>query len=156
MGKTLFQMSRVRSTTDVENSAGSSFAEVLPFQSSLWHRHDGSSESVGSRKPNPNFCTLSVMGHVTTREHAGHDSYRDFFHIARVLAQTHDDMEVLVMDQGTEFGADFQHLCQSRGILPVVTDLETPWQNSVVERHGALFKNGIRESVQSGSSDDGR
>ena len=43
------------------------------------------------------------------------------------------------MDQGTEFGADFQHLCQSRGILPVVTDLETTWQNSVVERHGALF-----------------
>ena len=27
-----------------------------------------------------------------------------------------------------------------QGILPVVTDLETPWQNSVVERHGALFK----------------
>ena len=26
------------------------------------------------------------------------------------------------------------------GILPLVTDLETPWQNSVVERHGALFK----------------
>ena len=51
-----------------------------------------------------------------------------------------DAMEVLIMDQGTEFGADFQHLCQSRGILPVVTDLQTPWQNSVVERHGALFK----------------
>ena len=58
----------------------------------------------------------------------------------------HDAMEVLIMDQGTEFGADFQHLCQSRSILPVVTELETPWQNSVVERHG---------SVQSGSSDDG-
>ena len=55
----------------------------------------------------------------------------------------YDVMEVLIMDQGTEFGADFQHLCQSRGILPEVTDLETPWQNSVVE------------SVQSGSSDDG-
>ena len=51
-----------------------------------------------------------------------------------------DATEVLIMDQGTEFGADFQHLCQSRGILPVVTDLETPWQYSVVERHGALFK----------------
>ena len=51
-----------------------------------------------------------------------------------------DAMEVLIMDQGTEFGADFQHLCQSWGILPVVTDLETPWQNSVVDRHGALFK----------------
>ena len=52
----------------------------------------------------------------------------------------YDAVEVLIMDQGTEFGADFQHLCQSRGILPVVTVLETPWQNSVVERHGALFK----------------
>ena len=51
-----------------------------------------------------------------------------------------DAMEVLIMDQGTEFGADFQHLCPSRGILTVVTDLEKPWQNSVVERHGALFK----------------
>ena len=48
MGKTPFQMSRARSTTDDENSAGSSFAEMLPFQSSLWHRHYGSSESVGS------------------------------------------------------------------------------------------------------------
>ena len=44
------------------------------------------------------------------------------------------------MDQGTEFGADFQQLCESRSILPVVTDLETPWQNSVVERDGALLK----------------
>ena len=52
----------------------------------------------------------------------------------------YDAMEVVIMDQSTEFGADFQHLCQSRCILPVVTDLETPWQNSVVERHGALFK----------------
>ena len=24
-------------------------------------------------------------------------------------------MEVLIMDQGTEFGADIQHLCQSSG-----------------------------------------
>ena len=44
----------------------------------------------------------------------------------------YDALEVLTMDQGTEFGADFQHLCQSTGILPVVTDLETPWQNSVI------------------------
>ena len=56
MGKALFQMSRVRSTTDAENSAGSSFAEMLPIQPCLWHRHDGSSESVGSRKPNPNIA----------------------------------------------------------------------------------------------------
>ena len=56
MGKTLFQVPGVRSTTDAENSAGSSFTEMLPLQSSLWHRHDGSSESVGSRKPNPNVA----------------------------------------------------------------------------------------------------
>ena len=55
-------------------------------------------------------------------------------------------MEVLIMDQGTEFGADFQHLCQSRWILPVVTDLETPWQNFVVERHGALFKTAFEKA----------
>ena len=46
----------VKRTTDAENSAGSSFAEMLPFQSSLWHRHDGSSESAGSRKPNPDIA----------------------------------------------------------------------------------------------------
>ena len=56
MGKTLFQMPGVRSTTDAENPAGSSFAEMLPFRSSLWHPHCGSSESVGSRKPNPNIA----------------------------------------------------------------------------------------------------
>ena len=52
----------------------------------------------------------------------------------------YDAMKFLIMDQGTAFGAESQHLCQSRGILPVVTDLETPLQNSVVHRHGALFK----------------
>ena len=52
----------------------------------------------------------------------------------------YDAVEVLIMDHGTEFGAKFQHLCQSRGTVPVVTDFETLWQNSVVERHGAMFK----------------
>ena len=76
-------------------------------------------------KTQSEYRTSSAMGHVTTRStQAGHDSYRDLFHL----------------DLGSEFGADFRHLCQSRGTLQVVTDLETPWQNSVVERHGALFK----------------
>ena len=38
----------------------------------------------------------------------------------------YDALAVLIMDQGTEFGVDLQHLCQSKGILPVVTDSETP------------------------------
>ena len=69
--------------------ARSSFVEMLPSQSSLWHRYDGSSESVGSRKPN-----LNVAPHLSRdtlppgRTQARHDSHRDFLHIATVLAQT--------------------------------------------------------------------
>ena len=51
----------------------------------------------------------------------------------------YDAVEVSIMDKGTEFGADFQHLCQSRSFLVVVTYLETPWQNFVIKRYGALF-----------------
>ena len=127
---TLFQMSRMRSTTDAENSASSSFAKVLPFQSSLWHRHDGSPESVGSRKSNPNIeCYLSWDSLPPGSTQAGHDSYRDLFHTATVLACTHDAKEVFIMDHGSEFGADFQHLCQSIGILLVVTE----WGNAVAK-----------------------
>ena len=141
MGETLFQMPGVRSTTDAENSAGSSFAEMLPFQPSLWHRHDGSSESVGSRNP---IRISHVICHGT-RYHQG--ARRQDMTATETLStlrqfwlKHYDAMEVLIMDQGTEFGADIQHLCQSRENLPVETDSETPWPNSVVERHGALFK----------------
>ena len=108
-------------------------------------------------KTQSEYRTSYVMGHVTTREHGRQDmtATEIFSTLRQFWLEHYDAMEVLIMDQGTEFGADFQHLCQSRDILPVVTDLGTPWQNSVVERHGALFKNGIRESVQAGSSDDG-
>ena len=58
----------------------------------------------------------------------------------------YDAMEVLIMNWGTEFGAALQHLCQYR-ILPVVTDLETPWQNSVDRRvRRAGFSTGQRAS----------
>ena len=71
MGETLFQMPGMRSTTDAENSAGSSFAEMLPFSikfvaSTQW--------KFGIRwieKTQFEYRTSSVMGHVTTREHAG-------------------------------------------------------------------------------------
>ena len=70
-GQYVISMCIVRGTTDAENSAGSSLAEMLPFQSSLWHRHNGSSESAGSRKIKSEYRTSSAMGHVTTRAHAG-------------------------------------------------------------------------------------
>ena len=89
VSKTFFQMSRVRSSTDAENSASSSFAEMLPFQSGLRHRNDGSSESAGSRKPNPNIARhLSPDTLPPGRTQAGRDSNRDLLHIAIVLAQT--------------------------------------------------------------------
>ena len=117
----------------------SSLAEMLPFQSSLWHRHDGSSESVGSRKPNPNIARHMSWDTLPPRRQ-DMTATETFSTLRQFWLKHYDAMEVLIMAQGTEFGADFQHLCQSRCILSVVTDLETPWQNSVVERHGALFK----------------
>ena len=63
-----------------------------------------------------------------------------FTTLRRLWLKYYDAREVFITDQGTEFGADFQQVCQFRGILPVVTDLETPQRNAVVERHGALCK----------------
>ena len=59
---------------DAENPAGSSFAEMFPFQSSLWHRHYGSSESVLSRKPNPNIARHLSWDTLPGSTQAGHDS----------------------------------------------------------------------------------
>ena len=87
MGKTLFQMSRVRSPTDAEISASGTSAGVL---SSTQVR---GTDTMEVRNPldreNPiKFRTSSVTGHVTTREDAGRcDSYRDLCHNATVLAQ---------------------------------------------------------------------
>ena len=142
MGKTLIQMSRVRSSTDAENSASSSLAEMLPFQSSLWHRHDGSSESVGSRKPNPNFArhlSWDMLPPGSTQ--AGHDSYRDLSNIATVSgSNTMMQWNFGSWTKAPNLVPTFNSSANSRCILLVVTDLETPWQTSVVERHGDLFK----------------
>ena len=50
-----------------------------------------------------------------------------FVTLKRFCLKHYDAMEVLTMDQGTEFDPHFQHLFQSKCILPMVTDLETPW-----------------------------
>ena len=131
--KRYFKCPECEARTDAVNSAGSNFAEMLSFQSSLWHRHDGSSESVASRKSvcipktQSKYCTSSVMG---TRYHQGArrqdmTATERFSTLRQFWLKHYDAIKVLIMDQGTEFGADFQHLSQSRGILPVVTDLET-------------------------------
>ena len=130
-------------------SARSSFAEMLPFQSSLRHRHDGSSESVGSRKPDPKIARhLSWDTLPPGRTQAGHHSFRDLLHIATVLAQTLRCYGSLDRGPGHRIFCRVSTPVPIQSILPVVTDLETPWQNSVVERHGALFKMAFEEACR--------
>ena len=54
-------------------------------------------------------------------------------------------MEVLIMDQVKEFGVEFQGLWYHCRILPIVCDLEPPWQNAVTELRGARFKIALTE-----------
>ena len=92
-----------------------------------------------------NSIRTSHVIYIGTRYHQGarkQDMTLETFSTLRQFWLKHyDAMEVLIMDQGTEFGADFQHLCQSRSILPVVTE-----QIFVVEPHGALFKMAFEEA----------
>ena len=67
---------------------------------------------------------MDVTGHITTKGVRRQDmTATEIFATLRRFWLKHDDaMEVLIMDQSDEFGADFKQLCQSRCILPVVTD----------------------------------
>ena len=71
MGKALFQKSRVRSTTDAENSAGSSFAEMLPVSIKFVASTRWKLGIHWIEKNQSEYRTSSIMGRVTTREHAG-------------------------------------------------------------------------------------
>ena len=83
--------------------------------------HDGSAKSAGPRKSYPNIARhLSRDTLPPGSTQAGHDSYRD--HCDSSGSNTLMLWKFFIMDQGTEFGADFQPLCQSRGVLLVVTD----------------------------------
>ena len=45
----------------------------------------------------------------------------------------------LIHDQGGEFFKDFQTACRAYGIQTNCTATESPWQNALVERHGAVL-----------------
>ena len=154
--KTLCQTPRVWGTTDAENSASWSPAEILPFQSSLRHWLDGSAESVGPRKSNPNIARLSVTGHVTTREHAGTAGQ-----LQRPLP--HYD------DSGSNFTMPWKFWSWTRApnSVPTFNTCVDPgvfylrWL--VWKRRGKILssrdmefysREGLRQSVQSGSSGD--
>ena len=66
---------------------------------------------------------------------------------SRVVAQKFTDMwcawagvpTFLIHDQGGEFFKHFQTQCRAFGIQTHPTATESPWQNALVERHGAVL-----------------
>ena len=104
MGETQFQMSRVRSTADAENSAGSSLAEMLPYQPS--------SMEVRNPLDRENPIRIShVICHGTRYNQGARrqdmTATETIAPLRRFWLKHFDALEVLIMDQGTEFGADF-------------------------------------------------
>ena len=45
----------------------------------------------------------------------------------------------MIHDQGGEFFKDFQTACRAYGVQTHCTATESPWQNALVERHGAVL-----------------
>ena len=54
----------------------------------------------------------------------------------------------ILHDQGTEFAKDFTALARRLGADTRVTPTEAPWQNSMVERHGAVLGEVLAALVQ--------
>lgn len=60
--------------------------------------------------------------------------------------------EVLMCDGGPEFKDTFERHLEQFGILQVVSDAASPWQNGRVERHGGWLKEKAESELSSGSS----
>ena len=60
--------------------------------------------------------------------------------------------EVIITDGGGEFRYDFERSAEQAGLMHVVTDTASPWQNGRAERHGGWIKHKIEEELQSGQS----
>ena len=110
---------------------------MLPLQSSLWPRHDGSSESVGSRKP-------IQMSHVLCRGTLHDQDARrqdmsateTFSTLRQFWLRHYDAMEVLIIRVWRRRSTPVP----IQGEVACGDQFGNAVQNSVVERHGALFK----------------
>ncbi len=58
--------------------------------------------------------------------------------------------EVLISDGGGEFRYEFERSAEQSGIMQVVTDAASPWQNGRAERHGGWVKTRLEQEIQSG------
>lgn len=60
--------------------------------------------------------------------------------------------EVLLTDGGGEFRFEFERSAEQHGIMHIVSDANSPWQNGRVERHGGWVKHRLEQEIQSGQS----
>jgi len=59
---------------------------------------------------------------------------------------------VILSDQGSEFKHVFERKLEQHGIMQIVTDSGSPWQNGRCERHGSWVKQRLEEELQSGQA----
>ncbi|CAK9102854.1 unnamed protein product [Durusdinium trenchii] len=60
--------------------------------------------------------------------------------------------EVVLSDGGSEFKDCFERHLEQYGILQVISDAASPWQNGRVERHGGWLKEKAEDELSSGNS----
>ena len=68
----------------------------------------------------------------------------------RMWVQPYGIPETLICDGGSEFKLDFERKTEQHGILQIITDAASPWQNGKVERHGGWVKERAELEVASG------
>eukprot|EP00435_Cladocopium_sp_Y103_P038659 s4112_g10.t1 len=64
----------------------------------------------------------------------------------------HGVPEVMVTDGGMEFRGRFERGLEQLSMLHNVTDIQSPWQNGRVERHGQWIKDRVEMEMASGTS----
>jgi len=60
--------------------------------------------------------------------------------------------EILLTDGGGEFRHEFERRAELAGVMHIVTDAQSPWQNGRVERHGGWLKHKLENEINSGPS----
>ena len=83
----------------------------------------------------------------------GTPSSSDCWHAFRnAWLRPHGAPEIMVTDGGMEFRGRFERGLEQHSVLQHTTDIQSPWQNGRVERHGQFVKSRLEMSLQSASS----
>ena len=83
----------------------------------------------------------------------GNPSSEDTWHcLLSSWIRPHGVPEVMVTDGGMEFRGRFERGLEQLSVLHNVTDIQSPWQNGRVERHGQWLKDRVEMEMQSGTS----